>query len=89
MAELQNYPVRINSKFRLNPNENNNISYFKITDLININSRKKVYIAVPYANFPGTWYNITSRNNSFTLVEVLAIRMGLIWSGMSTLVGQE
>lgn len=69
MAELQNYPVRINSKFRLNKNQNNNVSSFKIADLININSRKKVYIAVPYANFPGTWYNITSANNSFTLVE--------------------
>jgi hypothetical protein len=69
MSDLQNYQVRINSSFRTNQNQNNNISSFKITDLINIQSRKKVLLACPYANFPGTWYNITSRNNSFTLIE--------------------
>jgi hypothetical protein len=67
--DLQNYQVRLNSKYRINQTQNNNISSFKITDLITANSRKKVYIAIPYANFPGTWYNITSSNNFFQLIE--------------------
>lgn len=67
--ELVNYPIRLNSKYRYNNTQNNNISIFKITDLINANSRKKIFVSCPYINCPGTWYNITSKNNSFTLVE--------------------
>ena len=66
---LVNYPVNINSKDRANLQQSSSIPTFKITDLINIQSRKKIYVSVPYVNIPPTWYNITTANNSLTVIE--------------------
>ena len=66
---LVNYPVLISSKNRSNKNEISSKMRIKITDLINLQSRKSVYVSVPYCHFPPTWYNITSKNNSLTVIE--------------------
>lgn len=69
MCVLTNYQVNINSKDRMNTTSSASTPLFKITDLINIQSKKSIYVSVPFVNIPPTYYNITSTNNSLTVIE--------------------
>jgi hypothetical protein len=64
-----NYPVIINSKDRLNQQQPSYRASFKVADLINLNSKKRAYISMPYVNIPPTWKNISSQNNSIIVNE--------------------
>lgn len=66
---LVNYPLIINSKNRINQDRPSSSSTFKITDLTNMQSKKNIFVSVPYVHIPPTWYNITSKNNSLTVIE--------------------
>lgn len=64
-----NYEVNINSKDRTNQQDPSYRATFKITDLVNLNSRKRAYISMPYVNIPPTWYNVNSQNNTIIVNE--------------------
>ena len=64
-----NYSVNINSKDRINAVDPPGIATFKINDLINLNSRKRAYLTMPYVNIPPTWLNVTASNNTVTVHE--------------------
>lgn len=64
-----NYPVNLNSKDRANTQDPSYKATFKIQDLINLNSKKRAYISMPYVNIPPTWKNISSQNNSLIVNE--------------------
>jgi hypothetical protein len=64
-----NYQVNFNSKDRINTIDPPNKATFKITDLINLNSRKRAYLSMPYVNIPPTWYNVSAQNNSIIINE--------------------
>jgi len=67
---LVNYFVNINSKDRISPaTTNSNEFSVQIQDIINLNSKRTVYLTAVYANIPPTWYNITTQNNSITVIE--------------------
>jgi len=69
MSQIVNYPVYINSKNRINQNQPSNIARFKFTDLVTLQSRKKIWLSVPYVFIPPTWLNIWSYNNTVTIYE--------------------
>ena len=71
MTQIVNYPVHINSKNRLNHNQSANRSIFKLTDLVTLQSRKKIWLSVPYVFIPPTWLNIWSYNNSLIINEAM------------------
>lgn len=72
-----NYHIHINSKDRLNKNDQSNVCSFRLADLISLNSKKSVYVCCPYVNLPPSIYNITDEgrlkgkkyNNKLTFVE--------------------
>ncbi len=66
---LLNYNVYIDSKYRLDKNSSTSLSTFKVEDLINLNSKRKAYISMPYAVLPPTIANIWSVNNTLTVTE--------------------
>lgn len=66
---LTNYCININSKDRTNQQDDTNKPSFIIRDLINERGYKKSYLSMPYATFPPTIYNITTKNNTLTVVE--------------------
>jgi len=65
----ENYPIYINSKDRLNPQDPTSQVLIKFTDYINIHSKKNIKISVPYCFIPGTYYNVTDLNHSITYTE--------------------
>ncbi len=71
MSQIVNYPVYINSKNRLNQNQASNIARFKLTDLVTLQSRKKIWLSVPYVFIPPTWLNIWSYNDTVTIYEAM------------------
>ena len=68
-SEIINYPVYFNSADRLNTNDPSYKATFKIQDLINLNSRKKAYLSMPYVTIPPTFYIISNQNNSVIVNE--------------------
>lgn len=68
-SEIINYPVYFNSADRLNQNDPTYKATFKIQDLVNLNSRKKAYLSMPYVAIPPTFYIITTQNNTITVNE--------------------
>ena len=68
-SEIINYPVYFNSADRLNQNDPSYKATFKIQDLVNLNSRKKAYLSMPYVTIPPTYYIITNQNNSVIVNE--------------------
>lgn len=67
---LVNYFVNINSKDRLAPLTTTSSKFnVQVQDIINLNSKKNVYLTPVYANIPPTWYNITTVNNKIVVIE--------------------
>lgn len=69
---LVNYTINLNSKDRLNQTgsgSSSNNPIFNIKDLINANSKTKLYLSVPYVTIPPTFYNIDNNNHFITIVE--------------------
>lgn len=66
---LINYTVNINSKDRVNPKSPSNISTFIIRDVINLSSKRKIFLSVPYVNLPPTFYNVDNNNHFLTFIE--------------------
>lgn len=69
MINLVNYVININTSNRTNSNDSSSNSTFTIRDLINLNSKTKSYLSVPYVNIPPTFYNIDNNNHFMTIIE--------------------
>jgi hypothetical protein len=67
---LVNYFINVNSKNRISPLTNSPSDYrVYVQDLINLRSKRDVYVTPVYVYIPPTWYNITSKNNKIIVVE--------------------
>lgn len=66
---LVNYTINLNSKDRLNAIDPSNSPIFIVRDLININSKMKAYLSVPYVTLPPTFYNVDNNNHYLTVIE--------------------
>lgn len=67
--EIINYPVYFNSADRLNQSDPSYKATFKIQDLINLNSRKKAWLSMPYVTIPPTFNIISNLNNTIIVNE--------------------
>jgi hypothetical protein len=70
-TDLINYTVSINSKDRLNANEDSSFIRILVKDLININSRKSTFLSLSQLILPPTINNVSSKigNNTLEITE--------------------
>ena len=66
---LINYNVYINTKNRINKNDQSSKATFNIRDLINLASKRASYLSCPYMSIPPTFYNVTNQNHFMTFIE--------------------
>lgn len=70
MTTLVNYYVNLNSKDRLNRDQTSPSDFaIQIKDIINLKSRKLVYVCPIRACIPPTWYIVNQYNNTMMIVE--------------------
>lgn len=84
---LNNYSIHLNSKDRLNKNDDTNVCRFKISDLINFQSKKYVYLSPQTVIIPPTIYNVTNKNHNLEFLEDTVPSSGPLISNIDIPIG--